>query len=96
VRPQVLRHEDMVRVQCTLKDNLHVSLPHDMRHNITVSRLQATVSDMLEAKASGVPRRRLLGITDPENKVIEAKGLSLGKAHAHAPERLAPTAKTYP
>ena len=42
-----------------------------MRHDVPVAGFQAAISDTLKAESGAVERRGLLGITNPEDNVIE-------------------------
>jgi len=44
-----------------------------MSSNLAMSSLEATISDSGEAKARNVPISSLLGVSDPQSHVVEAR-----------------------
>jgi len=72
VQGQVVREDLVVGVQGRLEDEGDSVLLDDMGADITVSGLETTVGDLLEAEAGAVERGGLLGVADPEDDMVES------------------------
>jgi hypothetical protein len=69
---EVVREDFVVGVKGGLEDKGNFILLDNMGADIAVTGLETTVGNLLESKAGGVEGSSLLGISDPEDNVVES------------------------
>lgn len=72
VEGEVVGEDLVVGVQGRHEDKGDLVLLDDVGADITVTGLEAAVGDLLEAEASAVEGSSLLGVSDPEDDVVES------------------------
>ena len=72
VEGEMVREDLVVGVQGRLEDECDGILLDDVRADVAVAVLEAAVGDLLEAEAGGVVGSCLLGVSDPEDDMVES------------------------